>query len=180
MAALTLIEIEAFTKNFSSRTIKRKTNLLTAGKIAGEVYFIKSGCIRLFYEVDGEDISAYFFTEKMFAGAYDSFISQKPSRHHIETIEDSEVLAISYKDFTQLLKCNPHFNELVRKIVEQRFVALHDLFTSQILDSPEVRYIKLQQERPDLINRIPQHQIATYLGITPVSLSRIRNRIVKK
>ena len=65
-------------------TIKKKTNILKAGKTAKEVYFILSGCIRLFYEKDGEDISAYFFTEKMFAEAYDSFISQKPSRHSIE------------------------------------------------------------------------------------------------
>lgn len=173
-------DIEEFTKYFDSRTLKKQTNLLTAGKIAKEVYFVKSGCIRLFYEKNGEDISAYFFTEKMFAGAYDSFISQKPSRHNIETIENCEVLAISYNNFQQLLKSNPKLNELVRKILEERFVALHDLFTSQILDSPEERYIKLQKERPDLINRIPQHQIATYLGVTPVSLSRIRNRISKK
>lgn len=140
---------------------------------------LKVGALDYFMKKTG-NISAYFFTEKMFAGAYDSFISQKPSKHHIETIEDSEVLSISYKEFQQLLKYNPKFNELVRKILEERFLALHDLFTSQILDSPEERYIKLQKERPDLINRIPQHQIATYLGVTPVSLSRIRNRIVKK
>lgn len=180
MEDLTTIEIDEFTKHFENRRIKKKTNLLTAGKIAKEVYFLKRGCLRLFYEKNGEDILAYFFTEKMFAGAYDSFISQNPSRHSIETIEDCEVLAISYKDFQQLLESKPQLNKLLRKILEERFVALHDLYTSQILDSPEDRYIKLQKERPDLINRIPQHQIATYLGVTPVSLSRIRNRIAKK
>lgn len=173
-------EIVEFTKNFDSRTLKKKTTLLNAGKIAKEVHFIKSGCIRLYYEKDGEDISAYFFTEHMFAGAYDSFISQKLSRHSIEAIEDCEVLAIDYLGFQRVLKDSPEWNEHVRKILEERFVALHDLFTSQILDSPEERYVKLQKARPDLINRIPQHQIATYLGVTAVSLSRIRNRIVKK
>ena len=68
----------------------------------------------------------------------------------------------------------------MRRVLEERFVSLHDLFTSQILDSPEQRYLKLQKERPDLINRIPQHQLATFLGMTPVSLSRIKNRILKK
>ncbi len=174
------VKIDEFIKHFASRTIKKKTNLLSAGKIAKEIYFLKKGCIRLFYDKNGEDISAYFFTENMFAGAYDSFISQKPSRHSIETIEECEVLAISHRYFHQLLSDNPTLNELVRKILEERFVALHDLFTSQILDSPEERYLKLQRERPDLINRIPQHQIATFLGVTPVSLSRIRNRIAKK
>lgn len=180
MEALTAKDIEAFTRNFATKTVKKNSLLLTAGKIAKEVYFIKRGCIRLFYEKDGDDISAFFFTENMFAGAYDSFISQKPSRHNIETIEDCEVLAINYSDFHRLLESHPTMNALVRKILEERFVALHDLFTSQILDTPEERYVKLQNERPDLINRIPQHQIATFLGVTPVSLSRIRNRLVKK
>ncbi len=71
-------------------------------------------------------------------------------------------------------------NEFVRKVLEERFVALHEVFTSQILDSPEQRYLNLQKENPELLNRIPQHQIATFLGITPTSLSRIRNRITKK
>ena len=68
----------------------------------------------------------------------------------------------------------------MRRVLEERFVSLHDLFTSQILDSTEQRYLKLKKERPDLINRIPQHQLATFLGMTPVSLSRIKNRILKK
>jgi CRP-like cAMP-binding protein len=116
----------------------------------------------------------------MFAGAYDSFISQKPSRHSIEALEDCYVLSISYKTFQKLFIEFPKMNEFVRKVLEERFVSLHELFTSQILDSPEERYLNLQKERPDLLQRIPQHQIATFLGITPVSLSRIRNRVTKK
>jgi CRP-like cAMP-binding protein len=167
-------------KHFETKSIKKKTNILEAGTTAKEVYFILNGCIRLFYEKDGEDISAYFFTEKMFAGAYDSFISQKPSRHSIETLEDCQVLAISYKALQELFIEFPKMNEFVRKVLEERFVSLHELFTSQILDSPEERYLNLLKERPDIIQRIPQHQIATFLGITPVSLSRIRNRVTKK
>ena len=70
-------------------------------------------------------------------------------------------------------------NEFVSKVLEERFVSLYEFFTAQILDSPEERYLNLQKERPDLLNRIPQHLIATFLGITPVSLSRIRNRLQK-
>ena len=180
MTGFTDSELGLVLKHFETKSIKKKSNLLEAGATAKEVYFILNGCIRLFYEKDGEDISAYFFTEKMFAGAYDSFISQKPSRHSIETLEDCEVLAISYKALQQLFIEFPKMNEFVRKVLEERFVALHELFTAQILDSPEERYLNLQRERPDLLNRIPQHQIATFLGITPVSLSRIRNRVKKK
>ena len=180
MTGFTDIEVGIVLKHFETKTIKKKTNILKAGKTAKEVYFILSGCIRLFYEKDGEDISAYFFTEKMFAGAYDSFISQKSSRHSIETLEECQLLSISYKALQELFIEFPKMNEFVRRILEQRFVALHELFTAQILDSPEERYLNLQKKRPDLLNRIPQHQIATFLGITPVSLSRIRNRVTKK
>jgi CRP-like cAMP-binding protein len=180
MTGFTDIELSIVLKHFETKQIKKKTNLLKSGTTAKEIYFILTGCIRLFYEKDGKDISAYFFTEKMFAGAYDSFISQKPSRHSIEALEDCHVLSISYKTFQKLFIEFPKMNEFVRKVLEERFVSLHELFTSQILDSPEERYLNLQKERPNLLQRIPQHQIATFLGITPVSLSRIRNRVAKK
>ena len=180
MTGFTDSELDIVLKYFEKKSIEKKTCLLKAGTTAKEVYFILSGCLRLFYEKEGEDISAYFFTEKMFAGAYDSFISQKPSRHSIETLEDCQVLAISYKAFQELFIEFPKMNEFVRKVLEERFISLHELYTSQILDSPEERYLNLQRERPELLNRIPQHQIATFLGITPVSLSRIRNRVTKK
>jgi CRP-like cAMP-binding protein len=173
-------ELEIVLQRFKAENFKKKTNLLSAGKTAKEVYFILSGCMRLFYEKDGEDISAFFFTEGMFAGAYDSFISQKPSRHSIEVIEECQVLTISFKDLQDLFIEFPKMNEFVRKVLEERFVELHQLFTSYILDSPEERYLNLLTHRPDLLNRIPQHQIATFLGITPVSLTRIRNRVMKK
>ena len=161
MTGFTDIELSIVLKHFETKNIKKKTNLLKSGTTAKEIYFIVTGCIRLFYEKDGKDISAYFFTEKMFAGAYGSFISQKPSRHSIEALEDCHVLSISYKTFQKLFIEFPKMNEFVRKV-------------------PEERYLNLQKERPDLLQRIPQHQIATFLGITPVSQSRIRNRVTKK
>ena len=148
MTGFTDSELDTVLKHFEEKNIKKNTNLLKAGAIAKEVYFILNGCLRLFYEKDGQDISAYFFTEKMFAGAYDSFVSQKPSRHLIETSENCQVLVISYKAFQDLFIEFPKMNEFVRKILEERFISLHKLFTSQILDSPEQRYLNLQKERP--------------------------------
>jgi len=173
-------ELEIVLKHFEKKELKKKTNLLQAGKTADEVYFIVEGCMRLFCVRDGEELSTYFFTEQMFAGAYDSFISRKPSRHSIETLEDCEVLALTYHALQELYVEFPKMNEFIRKAIEERFVVLHDLFTDYVLNSPEERYLSLQKERPDLLNRIPQHQIASFLGITPVSLSRIRNRVAKK
>lgn len=172
-------EIEVLLQYFEVKKIKKKTIVLNAGETAKEVYYISSGCLRLFYQKDGTDISAYFFTDNMFAGAYDSFTTQQPSRLYIETLEDCEVFAISLQSFQTLFAEFPRMSEFVFKILQERFVSLHNLYTSQILDSPEERYLNLQKERPDLIQRIPQHHLATYLGITPVSLSRIRARLLK-
>lgn len=179
LADFTDAEIAVIDQKFATRDIKRKTNLLRPGAIAKEVYYIYSGCMRLNYEKDGEDISAYFFTEGMFAGAYDSFMTAQPSRHAIEALEDCRVRVISQSDFQSLFTLVPHMNELVRKIVEERFISLHQLFTSHLLDSPEERYRGLLEHRPDLLRRVPQHQIATFLGVTPVSLSRIKGRVAR-
>jgi CRP-like cAMP-binding protein len=173
-------ELELLMKYFEVKNIKKKTVILKAGTTAQELYFIVSGCMRLFYEKDGVDISAYFFTDLMFAGAYDSFASRQPSRHSIEASEDCQVLAVSHKGWQQLFIELPKMHGFVLKVIEERFISLHKLYTSLILDSPEERFINLVQERPDILQRIPQHQIATFLGITPVSLSRIRNRLAKK
>ena len=173
-------ELALLMKYFEVKNIKKKTVLLGAGTTAQELYLIVSGCMRLFYEKDGVDISAYFFTDLMFAGAYDSFASQQPSRHSIEASEDCQVLTVSYKGWRQLFTELPKMHGFVLKVIEERFISLHKLYTSLILDSPEERFINLVKERPDILQRIPQHQIATFLGITPVSLSRIRNRLAKK
>src|SRR6187399_1440794 len=173
-------ELELVMKYFEHKNIKKKTILLKAGDTAQELYFIVSGCMRLFYEKDGADISAYFFTDHTFAGAYDSFVSRQPSRHAIEAIEDCQILTISYKGWQQLFIELPQMHGFVLKVIEERFISLHKLYTSLILDSPEERFTNLVKERPDILQRIPQHQIATFLGVTPVSLSRIRNRLAKK
>ena len=165
---------------FEPKKFKKKFNLLNAGQVSNEVYYLIKGCIRLYCEKDGEELSTYFFTENMFAGSYDSFLSRKPSKVAIETLEECEVLILTHDSQENLYTVFPKMNEFIRKAIEQRFVLLHDLFISYLLNSPEERYLMLQKDRPELLQRISQHQIASFLGITPVSLSRIRNRIAKK
>ncbi len=173
-------ELEIIMPYFEQKNFKKKSILLDIGKVSNEVFYLINGCIRLYCEKDGEELSTYFFTENMFAGSYDSFLSRKPSKVAIETLEDCEVLVLSHKSQEKLYKVFPKMNEFIRKAIEQRFVLLHDLFISYLLNSPEERYLMLIKDRPELLQRIPQHQIASFLGITPVSLSRIRNRLAKK
>ena len=173
-------DMRKFLSRATLKEIKKKTVLLKEGDICKEVYFVIKGCIRLYYIKDGEDISECFFTEGVLAGAHDSFIAQQSGRNWLETTEDCTLLVLPYENLQLLYKEIPLMNELVRKVMEERFVYLQRLFTSYILDTPEERYARLIKERPELINRIPQHQIATFLGITKVSLSRIRSRSQRK
>ena len=173
-------ELDVVLQYFKQKNYKKKTVIIEVGEVANEVFFVVKGCLRLFCWKDGAELSTYFFTENMFAGTYDSFISRKPTRIAMETLEDTTVLALSHQSLDELYEVFPKMNEFIRKSIEQRFVLLHDLFTSYLLNSPEERYIKLLSENPDLLNRVPQHLIASFLGVTPVSLSRIRNRVARK
>lgn len=173
-------ELKIIMPYFEFKKFKKKSILLDICKVSDEVFFLIKGCIRLYCEKDGKELSTYFFTENMFAGSYDSFLSRKPSKVAIETLEECEVLVLTHKGQEKLYKIFPRMNEFIRKAIEQRFILLHDLFISYLLNSPEERYLMLLKDRPDLLQRIPQHQIASYLGITRVSLSRIRNRLAKK
>jgi CRP-like cAMP-binding protein len=173
-------ELEIIMPYFEQKKFKKKSILLNIGKVSNEVFYLINGCIRLYCEKDGEELSTYFFTENMFAGSYDSFLSRKLSKVAIETLEDCEVLVLSHQSQEKLYEIFPKMNEFIRKAIEQRFVILHDLFISYLLNSPEERYLTLIKDRPELLQRVPQHQIASFLGITPVSLSRIRNRVLKK
>jgi CRP-like cAMP-binding protein len=173
-------ELKIIMPYFEPKEFRKKTTLLEIGKVSNEVFYLVKGCIRLFCQKDGEELSTYFFTENMFAGSYDSFLSRKPSKVAIETLEECEALVLTHKSLEKLYDIFPKINEFIRKAIEQRFVLLHDLFISYLLNSPEERYLTLLNDRPELLQRIPQHQIASFLGVTPVSLSRIRNRINKK
>jgi len=173
-------ELEIIMPYFEAKKFKKKTQLLDIGKVSNEVYYLIKGCIRLYCEKDEEELSTYFFTENMFAGSYDSFLSRKRSKVAIETLEECDVLVLTHEAQEELYEVFPKMNEFIRKAIEARFVLLHDLFISYLLNSPQERYLTLLKERPELLQRIPQHQIASFLGITPVSLSRIRNRVAKK
>lgn len=129
---------------------------------------------------DGREITGFIFQENMFAGSHSSFFNQIPSEQILETIEYTTVLALSYTSLMTLYQTVPKMNELVRKILEHRFAYAQSVIAALITHKPEKRYQKLLEQQPDLVNRVPLHILATYIGITPVSLSRIRARKQKK
>jgi CRP-like cAMP-binding protein len=165
-----------FQELFAQREIASKTILLLEGEIAAQIHFIKKGCIREWFNKDGKDITFQFFFEGQAVASIDSFLKCQPSIYTLESIEPSTIFSISKDNFEKLQRLFPEFKEAFQELVLQRFKNYSQLFLSRIKDSPQERYQDLIKNYPEIIRRVPQHYIASYLGITPVSLSRIRNR----
>jgi CRP-like cAMP-binding protein len=177
MVPLTAGEWDAFKQILVYRSVPKKFRLVSVGEVSREAYFINSGAARLLFEKEGEEISANFMFENNFIAALESFLLQVPSRQAIETLEDCDLLVIGRQKLQELTAAYPKFNMFSKAIAEQAFILLQRRASSFILDSPEERYLNMLQQRPEILERVPQHMIASYLGVTPVSLSRIRGRI---
>lgn len=156
--------------------IPAKTILLEAGAVSKSFYFIKQGCLRLWFNNDGKDITFQFFIEGQGVASIESFMHNTTSKFSIEAIESSVVLRCSKENILQLIEEFPELKEWYDTFIIDRLINYTHLFLSRIKDSPQERYQQLTKEHPEIIQRIPQHYIASYLGVTSVSLSRIRNR----
>lgn len=168
-----LERIDALSERLS---VPAKTLLLEEGKVADKLYLIRKGCLRLFFCHDGKDITFQFFFEGDFVASFDSLHKRLPSLFSLESIEPAEVSVVQRDDFYDLIERTPSLRGIYEEKLIERFRAYQLLFLSRIKNTPRQRYEELLEEHPDIIRRVPQHYIASYLGITPVSLSRIRSR----
>jgi CRP-like cAMP-binding protein len=167
---------QRFKDTVSVREITAKTVLLHEGEIATHLFFIRKGCLRMWFNKDGKDITTQFFFEGQAVASIESFMSGQPSLFTLESIEPSVIVSISKENFEMLHRVYPELKEGFQTILFQRFRNYAQLFLSRIKDTPRERYEELLTHHPEIIKRVPQHYIASYLGITPISLSRIRNR----
>ena len=157
-------------------SVPSKAILLEEGKIAEKLYLIRKGCLRLFFYNEGKDITFQFFFEGDFVASFDSLYKRTPSLFYLESIEPTELTAIRREDFYNQINNNLSLRQLYEEKLIDRFHAYQQLFLSRIKNTPQQRYEELLKEYPNIIQRVSQHYIASYLGITTVSLSRIRNR----
>ena len=170
-------EMISFLPEAERLSIPSKTLLLKEGKIARKLYLIQKGCLRLFFYNKGNDVTFQFFFEGDVVASFDSMYFNQPSSFYLESIEPTELFQIRREDFFNLLHESIELRECYEKKLIERFSTYQQLFMDQIKLTPQQRYEKLITEHPNIIQRIPQHYIASYLGVTPVSLSRIRNRL---
>lgn len=160
-------------------SVKKGTTLLKEGQKSKDSYFVLKGCIRTYYILDSEEKTTAFFTE-MEALTPPCVISKTPSEYYISCIEDS-ILIVSDSDMEVEVNSKfPKFEIMCRVLSEELLAKQRIDFDEFKTSSPEQRYLNLLQKRPDLIQRVPQHQLASYLGIKPQSLSRLRARILEK
>ena len=165
---------------FHRRLVIKKEILIQESEISNSVYFVRHGILRLWHNSDGNDITLQFFKQNQFVMSFESFYLKKPSKFTLEAIEDSYIIEITRENFESITNKEPKIKDLMINYICERFIDYTNLFLSRIKNSPEQRYIELIKEYPDIINKIPHYYIASYLGITPVSFSRIRNRLRTK
>jgi len=167
---------ENFRGFFVEQEIAPKKILLKEGEISCYVHYIKKGCLRLWFNKDGKDITIQFFFEGQPVASIDSFMNNQPSLFTLESIEPSIIISIRKDKCNEIFQLYPELYGELQNYFFQRFRNYAQLFLSRIKDTPKERYDDLIKNHPEIIQRVPQHYIASYLGITPISLSRIRNR----
>ena len=173
-------EQDHFVSKLTIKHYKKKELVLREGEICRYAYFINSGCFRYYYTVDGQENTAQFFFENGWYTDYESFLLEKPTQQSIQTLEPTELVLLTARDLQQLYMDIPKFERFGRLMAENAFLGIRKRSEMMENQTPEERYLHLIQERPKVFERIPQHYIASYIGIQPPSLSRIRKRIRKK
>jgi CRP/FNR family transcriptional regulator, anaerobic regulatory protein len=168
---------EAFTKILTIKQFKKKEMLLQQGQVCNNISFINSGCMRLFYDVEGVENTVQFFFADRWYTDYESFLTGKPTIENLQALENCEVIQFKKTDLYQLYTTHPVFERVGRILAENAFLSLSKLNKMLTNEEPQQRYLSLLSQRPEVVKNIPQHYIASYLGIKPESLSRIRKRI---
>ncbi|MFT3679404.1 MAG: Crp/Fnr family transcriptional regulator [Ferruginibacter sp.] len=168
--------IQRIKKIFTQETFAAKTLLVNEGFIARNIYYIESGSARVWLNHDGKEVTVQFLFEGEFIASVESIIAGEKSWYNIETIEPVVVYSITTESFQQKMEELPHVREFYYQYIQRALLSCQQRIVRQIKNTPEERYKELLQKSPEIISRVPQHYIASYLGITSVSLSRIRNR----
>ncbi len=161
------------------RNVAKGEVLLSEGQYSNEGYFVLKGCLRMYYIVEGEEKTTAFYTE-MEGITPECVSTQSKSTYFLSAVEDSIISTATPDMEQQIFESFPKFESLCRVISEELLIKQQINFDQFKLSSPEERYLSLLENRPDLIQRVPQHQLASFLGITPQSLSRMKSRIYAK
>lgn len=176
--ALSDTELEEIACKFKSKVVKKNSYVLKEGDTCRDFVFVQKGCLRLYYVKDDIEVSVWFAFKHSSAIEIYSFISESPSDYFLQAIEDSEVLYLPKTELKKLYQHYPKMQEMMRNFWEAVLLDLIGRFTALQKDSAEKRYLDLLNTT-NYLETIPQKYLASFIGVTPTSLSRIRKNILK-
>jgi len=171
-------ELEAVHGCVRVRKIEKNVCLIDETNVADDILFVRKGYLRTFFIKGNEEITRDISSVNSFFTALTSFITKKPSFENVSTITNCEVLLISREDLNFLYQKYNNWQMLGRRVIEEMFVRSQKRIYSLLTKSAEERYLKLMRDKPDLLQNVPLQYIASYLGVTSQSLSRLRRKIV--
>lgn len=170
------VDWDSLQQRLSVQYLKKGELLTRNGEVCKQVSFINKGLLRMFYIVEGREISTGFVAEHNYLAQYDSFLTRQPSTGNIDALEDCELINLSYDNMQALYNEKPVFQIFGRKIAEMLFIMISTQTNSLLTLSPEERYKHVMENQAFIIQRVPQYMIASYIGITPEHLSRLRKK----
>ncbi len=174
-------DMTVFNDLLKPRSIKKKQLLLREGEICNFEAYIRSGCLRTFYiDENGSEVILQFSVEDWWVSDIGSFHDRTPSLLYIEAVEDSELLTLNPSSKEELLARVPQFERVFRLMIQRHLSALERRLIRTIAKTAEERYVEFVRQYPKIALRVPQHYIASYLGMTPEFLSKIRRRLVAR
>ena len=163
--------------DFSREEFPAKCLLVEQGLRAKKLFYIETGGCRGWFTTDeGKEVTINFGFEGSFVASMETLLAGEPSWYNVETLEPTVVYSIAHSAFEELKTRSSYWQAVYVGYIEQRLLYYQHLFIARIKDSPASRYRALLAQQPEIIRRVPQHYIASFLGITAVSLSRIRRR----
>lgn len=173
-------EIEEIVDTIELGQFKKGSILLMEGDISSKCYFVLKGCVRQYKIVDGEEKTTAFYTEGQSIVSFSEYTTQAKSKHILICVEDCLLIIGDLSTEKGMYEKFPKLEAITRMMMEQDFGKTQAALELFITSSPEERYLNLLETNPNLLQRVPQHQLASYLGVTAESLSRIKKRIIQK
>jgi len=170
-------ELDAFLSRCKKRELKKGEHLLMQGDVCKNIYFLDKGIIRGYYYLEDKEVSSWFGFEEYFVTSFYSYISAKPSMENLQAIEDSVLWSLSKQAIEELFDQFPTIERMVRKAYETYYIRLENRYVNAQFKSAAERYQELMETSPQILQRVPLGYVASYLGISQETLSRIRKTV---